>query len=537
MKNLCLTIMVLLMSVMTMNAGTKKVVVISDTHMGDQRSVEEGWGWFNENRPVLKEFLEHIAAHPEEYGTLVVAGDMFDEWVAPMDVTPFVNLNGEESRLESDFFQVLVRDNAEIIDAFRKVKAAGIELVYVPGNHDMTCTAEDFNTYLPGLFTQARDAEGLGAYTPKDMEEVIIEHGHRYDFNDMPNPISMEGSILPIGYTISKYASTLKYNARHRGDNAAAKGTATADAATAVNVWDNLETAMADHDAEVAFNGAMLRSGKMGQLTYPEFCDILRAIKENADNYKALAEGNVPDSFDDSFNHFVYKAAWAVVMIAKPCSSICELIEVMFTNVKFPEPYEEEYRYWDILPWLKEKPVIYDGLWPQATWERHQEIDKVGVKIPYMVSVLAGGVDEVLDSMAPLEFFDNPNSNKRVVIFGHTHKGIIERFKTCDKGDCLYANTGCWIDERWCDGKGVTMLTYVELEKADGQYKVALKKWGEQEPLATDAINAIRTTGGDAPAGITDNVQTTAKNGKFISNRTLLIRHNGKTYDVEGRTR
>lgn len=533
MKKIFLTFITLLLSVMTMNAETKKVVIISDIHMGDHRSVEKGWGWFNENRPVLKEFLEDIAAHPEKFSTLVVAGDMFDEWVAPMDVTPFINLKGEESRMESDFFEVLVHDNAEIIDAFRKVKSAGIELVYVPGNHDMTCTAADFSTYLPGLFTQARDAEGLGAYTPQGMDEVVIEHGHRYDFNDMPNPISMEGSILPIGYTISKYASTLKYNAANSEDSALYLKSKAAAPTEDATFWDDLDAELANPEAEVAFNGAMQRLGMNGQITYAEFCDMVKTIKENADNYNDIEEGNVPNNFDDALNHFVYHAAWAVVMIAKPCSSISELINVMFTKVKFPAPYEKEYMYWDILPWLKEKPVIYDGLWPQATWERQQDINKVGVKIAYMAAVLAGGVDPVLDSMAPLEYFDNPKSNKRVVIFGHTHKGLMQKYETEGKGECLYANTGCWIDERWCDGEGVTMLTYVELEKTDGQYKVALKKWGKNDPLASDAIPA----NGDDPSSIEDNVLSKAKNGKYINNRSIVIRHDGKTYDIEGRTK
>lgn len=530
MKRIYFTFITLLLSAIAINAASKKVVIISDIHMGDQRAVENGWGWFDENRPVLKAFLEEIAAQPEKYSTLVVAGDMFDEWVAPMDVTPFVNVNGEESRLESDYFQVLVRDNAEIIEAFRKVKDAGIELVYVPGNHDMTCTAEDFNTYLPGLFIQARDAEGLGAYTPQGMDEVIIEHGHRYDFNDMPNPISMEGSILPIGYTISKYASTLKYNAAHSANASSGTNGDAPASVEGITFWDNLDEELEKQETKVAFNGAMQRLGMLDQVTYKDFGDMLRTIRDGADDYEDVKNGNVSSSLDDNINHFVYHAAWAVVMIAKPCSSISELIEVMFTNVQFPAPYEKEYMYWDILPWFKEKPVIYDGLWPQATWERQQEINNVGVKIPYMVSVLAGGVDPVLDSMAPLEFFDNPNSNKRIVIFGHTHKGLMQRFETEDKGDCLYANTGCWIDERWCDGEGVTTLTYVELEKTDDEYQVVLKKWGDNEPLASDAIS-IETF----PSAIEDNVLSKAKDGKCILNNSIIIRQGDKTYDIEGR--
>lgn len=528
MKKLFLFLVTFVLSFAALSAETRKVVVISDIHMGDHRSSDpdNGWGWFNENRPRLIEFLEHIAAHPEEYGTLVVAGDMFDEWVAPMDVTPFINLDGEETRDEADFFQVLVRDNASVIDAFRRVKDAGIELVYVPGNHDMTCTQKDFDTYLSGLFTQARDAEGLGAYTPEGMEEVVIEHGHRYDFNDMPNPISQPGSLLPIGYTISKYASTLKYNERQREKGGAAV------AVSGEFDWENLEDILDDPETEAAFNEAVQSRGLNGEITYHDFANMLREIRIAGELYDKLGTQNLKFmSFDDMLNKFVYNAAWAAVMIAKHPASIRELIEVMFTDVIFPSPYEYSYMYWNILPWLK-TPVIYDGLWPQATWERHQDINNVPVKMPYIAAVLSGGVDVVLDSFAPYQYFDNPESNKRIVVFGHTHRGLMNVFEDVEgKGKCVYANTGCWIDERWCDGKGVTMLTYVELEKMGNCYNIELKKWGESESLASESIDIPENVSGveELPAA-----RKTSRNGKYINNGNVVILRDDKTYTISG---
>lgn len=520
MRKLAFFLFASILALATVHGETKKVVVISDTHMGDHRSLDpdNAWGWFNENRPKLIAFLEYIASHPAEYGTLVVAGDMFDEWVAPMDVTPFINLEGEETRNESDFFQVLVRDNKEVLDAFRKVKAAGIELVYVPGNHDMTCTKEDFDNYLPGLFTQARDAEGLGAYTPEGMDEVIIEHGHRYDFNDMPNPISMPGSLLPIGYTISKYASTLGYNARQREKN---NDHSSLDA----DYWENLEEVLADEATEAAFNAKMQTLKPEDRISYEDFCKVMRKIKEDGVLFDALEKGELDDSsFDDQFNKFVYNAAWAAVMIAKRPASIGELVEIMLTDVIFPSPYEYSYMYWNILPWLKEKPVIYDGLWPQATWERHQEINNVPVKMSYLSAVLSGGVDIVLDSFAPYQYFDNPESNKRIVVFGHTHKPLMNVFDDVkDKGKCIYANTGTWIDE-------AAMLTYVELQKTDTQYSVVVKIWGQDDPLASDTIT-IKTD----PTKIENVVTSPSHKGtKFVDRGNVLILHNNKTYTVSG---
>lgn len=523
MRKLFFTSVVLLMAAMTGFAAEKtgKILVISDTHMGDQRSIEGKWGWFDENRPMLIAFLNYVADHADEYSTLVVDGDMFDEWVAPMDESPYVNLDGEESRVESDFFQVLIRDNKTVIDAFRKVKTAGVELVYIPGNHDMTCTEEDFNTYLPGLFTQARDAEGLGAYTPEGWDEVQIEHGHRYDFNNMPNPQSQPGSILPIGYTASKYGATLKYNERQREkDNNSVTNSAP--------LMSDLDNVLADKNNEVIFNSALQRYGLTGTMTYEEFCDALRNIKKNADEYEKLGNDYEPEDITvDEFNHFVYYATWAVIMIAKPCSSFEELVDVLLTDVKFPEPYEEEsYCFWEILPYFKDKPAIYDNLWPQNVWEEHQEINKLGVKIPFVAAVLAGGLDPVLDSMVPIEFFSNPDSNKRIVVFGHTHKGMIQTYD--DKEGCIYANTGCWIDKRWCDSEEVTMLTYVELEKTSEKYNVSLKRWGSEIETLNQASINITTS------GIKSAATSSADNRKYIDGNSVIIRHDGRAYTTSG---
>lgn len=527
MKKFYFTAIMLFMSVLAGFAETTgKVVVISDTHMGDQRSIDGKWGWFDENRPTLIAFLEYVADHAGEISTLVVDGDMFDEWVAPLDESPYVDIYGFDTRVESEFFEVLVRDNKTVIDAFRKVKEAGIELVYIPGNHDMTCTEEDFNEFLPGLFTQARDAEGLGAYTPDGWDEVQIEHGHRYDFNNMPNPMSMPGSILPIGYTASKYGATLKYNERQRE----AEG---ANVAEGVSVMDNLEAVLADPESETIYNSVMQRYGMVDEMSYADFCSAIRNMKENADKYSLLDYDSEPDAAyefsQDKFNHFVYYATWAVIMIAKPCASFSELIEVMLTNVQFPKPYEESYRFWDILPYFKERPVIYDNLWPQANWEQQQTINQLGVKIPFVAAVLAGGVDPVLDSMVPLEFFFNEKSNKRIVVFGHTHKGMIQTYDA--KGGCIYANTGCWIDKRWCESDAVTMLTFVELEKKNKKYNVALKRWGDViETMAEESID-INSADGINAATVTS---SSSDNRKYIDGNSLVIRKDGKTYNAAG---
>ncbi len=40
----------------------------------------------------------------------------------------------------------------------------------------------------------------------------------------------------------------------------------------------------------------------------------------------------------------------------------------------------------------------------------------------------------------------NPDSDKRIIIFGHTHQPKIVASENFDNKKCIYANSGTWID-------------------------------------------------------------------------------------------
>ena len=181
------------------------IICISDLHMGDDRSFSLKYGWLRDNRSLLAGFLNRIRLSPN-IKELIIAGDLFDEWVAPMDVDP---LNG---MMQAGFVDSIVTSNRDIIDAFNNIIRDGlIKVTYVPGNHDMLVTSGDIDRIFPGI-AQARDVEGLGKYSPPDRPEIIIEHGHRYDFYNAPDPISNRTvtamPLLPPGFFVSKIAAT-----------------------------------------------------------------------------------------------------------------------------------------------------------------------------------------------------------------------------------------------------------------------------------------------------------------------------------------
>jgi len=193
----------------------KTYIIISDIHLGDQRSIDDGYGWNLARKDTMIAFLDYLIKD-DTWDELVIAGDMFDEWVAPVDYLTFADEDGK-LLTERQFFQAIVEANKEIFDKFREVKNAGHKLVYVIGNHDMQVTAEDFEAVLPGLFDQARTpgVEGMGEYQPE--KELFIEHGHRYDIFNAPykgkdGVDNISGSILPPGFFISKLNIGRSYN-------------------------------------------------------------------------------------------------------------------------------------------------------------------------------------------------------------------------------------------------------------------------------------------------------------------------------------
>lgn len=196
----------------------KTYVIISDLHLGDSRSISEGYGWNKQVKDTLSIFLDYLA-DDKTWDELIVAGDLFEEWTSPADVASFRGKNGNPVS-EAEFFQKLVADNQVIFDKFRALKNSGRKLVYIPGNHDMLTTNSDFDACLSGIFEQERTdgVDGMGEYRPD--KNIYVEHGHRYDILNAPYKGKCgvdgipESSILPPGffeckiYTSSKIEQT-----------------------------------------------------------------------------------------------------------------------------------------------------------------------------------------------------------------------------------------------------------------------------------------------------------------------------------------
>lgn len=183
------------------------IAVISDIHCGDERATNGNYSWFGKNADALVDFLKYIKTNAK-VKELVILGDLFDEWMVPYNYLPFdpsVNINNS-----SDYFHAIANSsvNKPIFDQLNEISTGGeIQVIYVPGNHDMLITQDVIEELIPNAIWKS-DVTGVGIYNPVD--EIVMEHGHRYDFFNCPQPLVNDGQILPPGYFITRlYAAGL----------------------------------------------------------------------------------------------------------------------------------------------------------------------------------------------------------------------------------------------------------------------------------------------------------------------------------------
>jgi len=186
------------------------IACISDVHMGDPRAVENHYSWFGKNADALVNFLEFIY-RSDDVKEVAILGDLFDEWMVPYTVSPIDPESGINN--SDDYFKAIANSetNKPVFDKLRAIAhSSEIDLLYVPGNHDMLLTQSTLKEIIPGIIWKG-DSTRIGKYHPVDG--IIMEHGHRYDFFNCPQPLVNPSHILPPGYFITRlYAAGLESN-------------------------------------------------------------------------------------------------------------------------------------------------------------------------------------------------------------------------------------------------------------------------------------------------------------------------------------
>ncbi|MDP2724217.1 MAG: metallophosphoesterase [Bacteroidales bacterium] len=296
---------------------------------------------------------------------------------------------------QTDFVQRIAVANKGVFDVLNSIIQEGNILVtYVPGNHDVAITAANIESVLPGV-SQARDEVlGLGTYSPADYPKIAIEHGHRYNFFCAPDPISNQ-DIAPGTILPPGYFFTR---------------------IAALYVIQNR----------------------------PLPGDTLPVVTQNISG----------DESQDLL--FRYWKKWALTMHLFPLKNRFNE-QIITTNVNgFTGTFSVD----DVVPYQSSpggliNVNLYNGI--QDNWEARQTLNNVPIHI-----ATAEAIDSVIsntetDRQAIVQYFMNPASNKRIVVFGHTHEPKIVASENLDNQKCIYANSGTWIDHN----PGKTTMNFV----------------------------------------------------------------------------
>jgi len=340
----------------------------------------------------LEEFLNEVR-RSATVKELVIGGDMFDEWYIPTRTDTYGN------GTQADFIRKTVAANQGVFDVLNGIiKDGKIKLTYVPGNHDMGFSSESVDVAMPGV-NQARDAgnkSAVGTYHPDGYPQIAIEHGHRYDFFSAMTPNANDadapGAILPPGYFFARIAA-----------NSFTDPT-TVEAAT-----------------------------KVPTVTLKD-------------------AGNA-----EQYSKYIYYTLWKQVMEG-----------VIYVKDNFSDPiiktnvghYTKTYAINDILP--KNSATdgsiqmnLYNGLFTQTNWNTREKYNNVVVMTDINKAIVGSLKTEFIDDQADVQYFKNPLSTVRIVVFGHTHKPMIKSYTNLDGDSCIYANSGTWEDQKTRDKNAV----------------------------------------------------------------------------------
>ncbi|MFZ0441960.1 MAG: metallophosphoesterase [Methanobacterium sp.] len=366
-----------------LNNKRTMIVCISDIHLGANDIYAE----INNNRDSLIDFLDHVRISPN-VKELIIAGDLIDEWFVPMNLDTF---NG---KTQSDFVKSVAYNNKPVIDAFNKIINDGnVKVTYLPGNHDLLITSEDIQSIMPGI-SEARDVKGLGAYTPLDYPELIIEHGHRYNFYCAPDysnrSITQTDSILPAGYFFTRMATSSVIQGRPERD----------------------------------YDLPLVKKNELGL---------------------------------DQYLYFLYWNVWKALITDFPVN---ERLDEKVINTGI-DGFTDFYSINDILPYQNPDSNYIDlNLFKGSIeiWDERQNQNFVPIKIPIEDAITKGTFASHLDEQSGIQFFNNPNFQKRIVIFGHSHEArVISSFNEKQEKN-VYVNSGTWVDKNKCTRTFVVII-------------------------------------------------------------------------------
>ncbi|MDD2518029.1 MAG: hypothetical protein PHR72_07650, partial [Synergistales bacterium] len=319
---------------------------------------------------------------------------------------------------QKEFVQSVAANNRDVVDSFNDMIRDGkIKVVYVPGNHDLLVTSESIQTIFPGMIEVRDEDLGLGTYSPAEYPEIAIEHGHRYNFFCAPDPISNR-SIAP---------------------------------------------------------GSILPPGYF----FTRIATL--SVVEGKPEPSKIRPVVTPNSLGESQNlEFLYWKVWDGVMKALPIKEGFEE-KIIRTNI---DGFTETYAMSDVIPVQAEaggdiEVNLFKGI--QDTWDERQALNRVAVNIPVREAIVNSASGAGTDEQANVQYFKSPGSDKRIVIFGHSHEPRMIPSETHDGKEAVYVNSGTWID----NNNDLETMTFVVITAHGSERHAGLYYYSHEGTITT----------------------------------------------------
>lgn len=324
---------------------------------------------------------------------------------------------------QKEFAQAVAENNRDVIAAFNDIIHDGLIQVTYVPGNHDLLITSETIQTLFPGMAEARDVRGLGTHIPKGLPEIAIEHGHRYNFFCAPDPISNQ-AIAP---------------------------------------------------------GSILPPGYF----FTRIATL--SVVEGKPDPTKVRPPVTPNSLGESQNlEYIYWKVWDTLMTALPIKEDFEE-KIITTNI---DGFTESFAMSDVMPRQAEAGGIIDvnlfrGI--QDTWTQRQTLNRVAVDIPVRQALIESASAAGLDKQAAVQYFTNPESNVRIVVFGHSHEARMIPSETHDGKSAVYVNSGTWIDKNETPTR-----TFVVITPKDSERHIGLYHYSEDGEITTMDSIALR---------------------------------------------
>ena len=310
---------------------------------------------------------------------------------------------------QKEFVQAIALNNRGVIDAFNDIIQDGKITLTYVPGNHDLLITSENVQSILPGISEARDVQGLGTYTPEDHPEIAIEHGHRYNLFCAPDPLSNHARAP----------------------------------------------------------GAIMPAGYF-------FTRIATtSVLEGHPKPGASRPTVVPNSLGGSQElAFIYWKTWDRLMNMLPITEGFEE-KIIRTNI---DGFTETYAMSDLFPRQSEAggPIemnLFKGM--LENWDERQTLNNVAVKIPVKRALVGADSAAETDDQAIVQYFQNPASDKRIVVFGHSHEPRMILSETHDGLKAVYVNSGTWIDNNRLPTRTFVVIIPRGEERHTGLYQYA----------------------------------------------------------------